>query len=78
MKNQGLYAVTGLIVASGLLFAFDPFMVATFRHLHWIAVSDGVLWALLWLLTRNLYVTIIAHAVEVIIVYSAVRSVLMS
>jgi membrane protease YdiL (CAAX protease family) len=66
------------LLASGLLFAFDPFMVATFRHLHWIAVSDGVLWALLWLLTRNLYVTIIAHAVEVIIVYSAVRSVLMS
>jgi hypothetical protein len=66
------------LLGSGLVFAFDPFMVATFRHLHWIAVSDGVLWALLWLLTRNLYVTIIAHAVEVLIVYSAVRSVLMS
>jgi membrane protease YdiL (CAAX protease family) len=66
------------LLTSGLVFAFDPFMVATFRHLHWVAVSDGVLWALLWLLTRNLYVTIIAHAVEVIIVYSAVRSVLIS
>jgi len=35
-------------------------------------------WGLLWRLTGNLYVTIVAHAVEVIVVYSAVRLVLMS
>ena len=62
---------------SALVFAFDPFMVGTFRHLHWIAVYDGAVWGLLWLLTRNLYATIVAHAVEVVIVYSAVRWALM-
>jgi len=62
------------LLTSTLVFAFDPFMVATFRHLHWIALWDGTVWGLLWLLTRNLYVTIAAHAVEVIIMYSAVRS----
>ena len=66
------------LLTSALVFAFDPFMVVTFRHLHWIAVSDGLVWGVLWLLTRNLYVTIVAHAIEVIVVYSAVRSVLMS
>jgi thiamine transporter ThiT len=53
-------------------------MVATFRHLHWIALWDGCVWGLLWLLARNLYATIVAHAVEVILVYSAVRVALMS
>ena len=66
------------LLTSTLVFAFDPFMVATFRDLHWIAVWDGLVWGLLWLLTGNLYATIVAHAVEVIVVYSAVRSVLMS
>jgi CAAX prenyl protease-like protein len=66
------------LITSALVFAFDPFMVNTFRHLHWIAVWDGLLWGMLWLLTRNLYSTIVAHAVEVIVVYSAVRSALMS
>ncbi len=66
------------LLTSALVFAFDPFMVATFRHLHWIAVWDGVVWGILWLLTRNLYATIVAHAVEVIIMYSAVRSILLS
>jgi hypothetical protein len=66
------------LITSALVFAFDPFMVNTFRHLHWIAVWDGLLWGVLWLLTRNLYATIVAHAVEVIVVYIAVRSALMS
>ena len=66
------------LITSALVFAFDPFMVNTFRHLHWIAVWDGLLWGALWLLTRNLYATIVAHAVEVIVVYSAVRWALMS
>jgi hypothetical protein len=65
------------LLTSAFVFAFDPFMVATFQHLHWIAVYDGVVWGALWLITRNLYATIAAHAVEVIIVYSAVRRVLM-
>jgi hypothetical protein len=66
------------LLTSTLIFAYDPFMVATFRHLHWIALWDGMVWGLLWLLTRNLYATIVAHAVEVIVVYSAVRLTLMS
>jgi hypothetical protein len=66
------------LLTSALVFAFDPFMVATFRHLHWIALWDGLAWGLLWLFTRNLYATIVAHAVEVILVYSAVRRALTS
>ena len=30
--------VVGSVIVSALVFAFDPFMVATFQHLHWIAV----------------------------------------
>ncbi len=61
------------LIASSLIFAFDPFMVNTFQHLHWIAVWDGLIWGIIWLRTRNLYITIVAHAVEVIVMYSAVR-----
>jgi membrane protease YdiL (CAAX protease family) len=66
------------LLASTLLFSFDPFMVNTFRELHWIALVDGLIWGLIWLRTRNLYATIVAHAVEVILVYGAVRSALIS
>ena len=66
------------LLTSALVFAFDPFMVKTFQHLHWIAVWDGLIWAFIRLRTGNLYATIVAHAIEVIIVYSAVRSALMS
>lgn len=66
------------LLTSTLVFAFDPFMVHTFQHLHWIAVWDGLIWGALWLHTRNLYITIVAHAVEVIVMYSAVRLALMS
>jgi thiamine transporter ThiT len=66
------------LLTSALVFAYDPFMLATFRHLHWIAVWDGLVWGLVWLVTRNLYATTVAHAVEVIVVYSAVRAALMS
>jgi membrane protease YdiL (CAAX protease family) len=66
----------GAIGISAIVFAFDPFMVNTFHHLHWIAVWDGMIWGILWVRTRNLYLTIIAHAVEVIIMYSVIRTVL--
>lgn len=63
-------------VLSALAFAWDPFMVATFRHLHWIALWDGLVWALLWLHLRNLYATAAAHAVEVIVMYAVLKAVL--
>ena len=62
------------LITSSLIFAFDPFMVNTFHHLHWIALWDGLIWGIIWLRTRNLYLTIVAHAVEVIALYSAVRT----
>jgi membrane protease YdiL (CAAX protease family) len=62
------------LIASSLLFAFDPFMVNTFQYLHWIAVWDGLIWGIIWLRTRNLYITIVAHAVEVIVMYASVRA----
>jgi membrane protease YdiL (CAAX protease family) len=61
------------LIAGALIFAFDPFMVNTFQHLHWIAVWDGLIWGVIYLRTRNLYITIVAHAVEVMAMYSAVR-----
>jgi membrane protease YdiL (CAAX protease family) len=48
-------------------------MVNTFQHLHWIAVWDGLIWGAIRLRTGNLYTTIVAHAVEVLIMYSAVK-----
>lgn len=64
------------LVTSALTFAFDPFMVNTFQHLHWIALWDGLVWGIIWLRTGNLYITIAAHAVEVTVMYLAVRTVL--
>ena len=64
------------VYTSALLFAFDPFLVATFQQLHWIAVWDGLVWGTLWVTFRNLYVTIVAHAVEVILLYTVMRTVL--
>ena len=66
------------LITCALLFAFDPFMVNTFQHLHWIALWDGLVWGIIWLRTRNLYITIVAHAVEVIVMYSVVRFALTS
>ena len=64
------------LITCALLFAFDPFMVNTFHHLHWIALWDGLIWGIIWLRTGNLYITIVAHAVEVMMMYLAVRAVL--
>ena len=62
------------LITCALIFAFDPFMVNTFQHLHWIALWDGLVWGIIYLRTRNLFITIVAHAVEVIVMYSAVRT----
>ncbi|MGH7146882.1 MAG: CPBP family glutamic-type intramembrane protease [Nitrospiraceae bacterium] len=64
------------LITCALTFAFDPFMVNTFQHLHWIALWDGLIWGIIWLRTRNLYITIVAHAVEVMMMYLAVRAAL--
>jgi hypothetical protein len=70
------FAPAAAVMTSALAFAFDPFLVATFQHLHWIAVWDGLVWGTIWVRLRNLYATIIAHAVEVIVMYLAVRAAL--
>lgn len=62
------------LIMSTCTFAFDPFLVNTFRELHWIALWDGLIWGSIWLTTRNLWITIIAHAVEVVVMYSAVKA----
>jgi hypothetical protein len=61
------------LIISAVAFSFDPFMVTTFQHLHWIAIWDGLVWGAVRLKTNNLYVHIVAHAVEVIVMYSTVR-----
>ncbi|MDH4187781.1 MAG: CPBP family glutamic-type intramembrane protease, partial [Nitrospira sp.] len=65
------------LLTSALIFALDPFMVHTFQHLHWIALWDGLIWGIIRVRTHNLYAVIIAHAVEVIIMYCILRATLM-
>ncbi len=65
------------VLLSALTFSFDPFMVATFGSLHWIAVWDGLIWGWMWIRMTNLYVVITAHAVEVLILYLTVRATLL-
>jgi len=64
------------ILVSAIVFAFDPFMVTTFKHLHWIAIWDGLIWGWLWVRLRNLYTVILAHAVEVVIMYLSIKAAL--
>lgn len=73
-RNQTHWWAPFALTASTLTFAFDPFMVNTFRYLHWIALWDGFIWGMIWLRTRNLWMTVAAHAVEVIVMYSAVKT----
>ncbi len=70
------FAPPAAVMTSTLAFAFDPFMVATFQHLHWIAVWDGLIWGAIWIRLRNLYATIVAHATEVMVMYVVVRAAL--
>ena len=71
-KYPRLASATAITV-SALVFSFDPFMVATFKDLHWIAVWDGLVWGMMWVRLRNLYATITAHAVEVIVMYAVLK-----
>ncbi|HSF11077.1 MAG TPA: hypothetical protein VLA60_16820 [Nitrospirales bacterium] len=61
---------------SALTFSFDPFLVTTFRHLHWIAVWDGLIWGWMWMKMHNLYAIMTAHAVEVVMIYLIIRGIL--
>ena len=47
--GNGLAAGASTRRYCSLVFSFDPFMVHTFQHLHWIAVGDGLIWAFIWL-----------------------------
>lgn len=71
-KYPRLASATAITV-SALVFSFDPFMVATFKDLHWIAAWDGLVWGMMWVRLRNLYATITAHAVEVIVMYAVLK-----
>jgi membrane protease YdiL (CAAX protease family) len=59
------------VIISAVTFSRDPFMMTVFRGYHWLALTDGLIWGGLLLRTRSLFSTIAAHAVEVILVYSA-------
>ena len=72
MEGGSIFA----ILVSAIVFAFDPFMVTTFKHLHWIAIWDGLIWGWLWVRLRNLYTVILAHAMEVVIMYLSIKAAL--
>jgi len=61
------------VVLASLMFAWDPFMVRVFQHLHWIALWDGLAWGILLLRTGSLYATMAAHTVEVWILYVSLK-----
>lgn len=61
------------MLLSALYFSFDPFMVLYFKGYHWLALTDGIIWAGLLLKTENLFSTISAHTVEVWIVYLVLK-----
>ena len=61
------------VIVSAFAFAWDPFMVHVFRSLHWMALTDGLIWGVLLLRTRSLYATMAAHAVEVWILYAGLK-----
>jgi len=73
-RRYGTIQMATAVGLSALTFSFDPFMVTTFKHLHWIAVWDGIIWGALWTWLRNLYVPIVAHAIEVVVMYSVVKT----
>ncbi len=74
--NHPRFGAIAAMLISALVFAWDPFMVMTFRHLHWIAVWDGLIWAALFLRWRNLVTVIAAHSLEVMILYLSVKAAL--
>jgi len=65
------YGSVVAVIISAVTFSRDPFMMTVFRGYHWLALTDGLIWGALLLRTRSLFSTIAAHAVEVILVYSA-------
>lgn len=67
------YAPAAAVIVSAVVFSLDPYMMTVFRGYHWLALTDGLIWGVLLLLTRNLFSTITAHAVEVILVYTFLR-----
>ncbi len=77
LKRPQKFWVLFPLLLSALTFSFDPFMVATFGSLHWIAVWDGLIWGWMWIRMTNLYAVMTAHAIEVIILYLAVRTALL-
>jgi membrane protease YdiL (CAAX protease family) len=70
MGGDNPYGSALAVIVSAVAFSRDPFMVTVFRGYHWLALTDGLIWGGLLLRTRNLFSTITAHAVEVILVYS--------
>ncbi len=71
--GDSFYGKIGAVVVSALVFAYDPFMVRVFQHLHMIAIWDGLAWGILLLRTGSLYATMAAHTVEVWILYVCLK-----
>jgi membrane protease YdiL (CAAX protease family) len=58
------------IVTAALLFAWDPFLVLSFRELHWLGWSDGMVWGYLFYRSGTLLAPVVAHGVEVGLLYA--------
>ncbi|MFO0733353.1 MAG: hypothetical protein U0361_20780 [Nitrospiraceae bacterium] len=63
------------IPLSAVLLGSTPSWWQPFRHLHWIAVWDGLIWASLQHRRRNLNIPI-TYSIEVVVLYSVMRRVL--
>ncbi len=58
------------IVGAAFFFAWDPFLVMSFRQFHWLGWSDGIVWGYLFYRSGTIVAPMAAHGVEVTVLYS--------
>jgi membrane protease YdiL (CAAX protease family) len=66
----------GAILVAAWLFAWDPFLVFSFREFHWLGLTDGIVWGYLFVRSGSLLAPMLAHGVEVGLLYGCFRWVL--
>lgn len=63
----------GAILTAAWFFTWDPFLVFSFGEFHWLGLTDGVIWGYLFLRSGSLLAPMVAHGVEVGLLYGYFR-----
>ena len=61
------------IIGAALFFSWDPFLVFSFQEFHWLGWSDGIVWGYLLYRSGTVMTPMIAHGVEVGVLYSTFK-----